>query len=135
MFTAVDPKHPGPPRSETLIGAGTILTGDIVFSGGLRIDGEVRGNVRALDSRSGTLVIGEQGRIEGDVDAARIIVNGAVTGRVDASEFIRLQSKARIACDVVYALAEIHSGAVVCGQLLQRQATVPDADAAGELSA
>jgi len=109
-------------RIDTLIGAGTTITGDIAFSGGLRIDGEVRGNVRALDSQSGTLVIGELGRIEGDVDAARVIVNGAVTGRVAASEFIRLQSKARIDCDVVYGQAEIHRGAVVSGQLLQRPA-------------
>lgn len=119
MSSPADPKPAALPRSETLIGAGTILAGDIVFSGGLRIDGEVRGNVRALDSLSGTLVIGELGRIEGDVDAARVIVNGAVTGRVAASEFIRLQSKARIACDVAYGQAEIHRGAVVSGQLLQ----------------
>lgn len=129
MFTEVDPKHSSPPRSETLIGAGTVLTGDIVFSGGLRIDGEVRGKVRALDGGSGTLVIGEQGRIEGDVDAARVIVNGAVTGRVTASEFIRLQSKARIDCDVVYGQAEIHRGAVVSGQLLQRPAAAGEAPA------
>lgn len=125
MFPAANQKPARLPHSETLIGAGTVLAGDIVFSGGLRIDGEVRGNVRSLDDLPATLVIGEQGRIEGDIDVARVIVNGIVTGRVDASEFIRLQSKARIACDVVYALAEIHPGAVVCGQLLQRPAVSP----------
>lgn len=132
MFAATKPKPASPPRSETLIGAGTVLAGDIVFSGGLRIDGEVRGNVRALDDGSGTLVIGEQSRVASDVDAARVIVNGAVTGRGDAREFIRLQSKARINCNVVYAQAEIHRGAVVCGQLLQRPAAAPEAAAAGE---
>lgn len=129
MSSPADPKPAALPRSETLIGAGTILAGDIVFSGGLRIDGEVRGNVRALDGLSGTLVIGELGRIEGDVDAARVIVNGAVTGRVAASEFIRLQSKARIDCDVVYGQAEIHRGAVVSGQLLQRPAAAGESPA------
>lgn len=127
MFAKADPKPAAAPRSETLIGAGTVLAGDIVFSGGLRIDGEVRGNVRALDGGAGTLVIGELGRIDGDIDASRVIVNGAVTGRVDAREFIRLQSKARIACDVVYGQAEIHRGAVVSGQLLQRTAPAPQA--------
>lgn len=129
MSSQADPKPAALPRSETLIGTGTVLAGDIVFSGGLRIDGEVRGNVRALDSLSGTLIIGELGRIEGDVDAARVIVNGAVTGRVAASEFIRLQSKARIDCDVVYGQAEIHRGAVVSGQLLQRPAAAGDSPA------
>lgn len=129
MSSPANPKPTPASRSETLIGAGTILAGDIVFSGGLRIDGEVRGNVRALDSLSGTLVIGELGRIEGDVDVARVIVNGAVTGRVAASEFIRLQSKARIDCDVVYGQAEIHRGAVVSGQLLQLTAATGESPA------
>lgn len=106
--------------TETLIGAGTVVAGDILFSGGLRIDGEVRGNVRALDGAAGTLVIGEQGRVDGDIDVARLIVNGGITGRVDAAESVRLQSKARLICDMAYAVAEIHAGAVVQGRLLQR---------------
>lgn len=105
--------------TETLIGAGTVIAGDILFSGGLRIDGEVRGNVRALDDEAGTLVIGEKGRVEGDIDVACLIVNGGVTGRVAASEFVRLQSKAQLNGDVAYAVAEIHLGAVVQGRLLQ----------------
>ena len=125
MFADADKKHPRLAPSETLIGAGTVLSGDIVFSGGLRIDGEVRGNVRARDGQAGTLVIGEQGRIEGDIDVARLIVNGLVTGRVDASELLRLRSTARIDCDVTYALAEIDPGAVIRGQLLQRQGVAP----------
>lgn len=124
-------KPASPSRFETLIGAGTVLTGNIEFSGGLRIDGEVRGNVRAADIPASTLVIGEYGRVEGDVDVARLIVNGLVTGRVDAREFIRLQSKARIDCDVAYALAEIHPGAVVLGQLVQAHGA-GSADGCGE---
>lgn len=106
--------------TDTLIGAGTVLAGDIVFSGGLRIDGEVRGNVRSAEGRTGTLVIGERGRVEGDVDVARLVVNGLITGRVAAREFIKLQAKARVDCDVEYAVAEIHLGAVIQGRLLLR---------------
>lgn len=105
---------------ETLIGAGTVIAGDILFSGGLRIDGEVRGNVRAFDGEAGTLVIGEKGRVDGNIDVARLVVNGLVRGRVATGEFIRLQAKARLDCDVEYGIAEIHSGAVVQGRLLQR---------------
>lgn len=125
MFAESDKKRARMALTETLIGAGTVLSGDIVFSGGLRIDGEVRGNVRARDGQAGTLVIGEQGRIEGDIDVARLIVNGLVTGRVDTSELLRLRSTARIDCDVTYALAEIDPGAVIRGQLLQRQDAAP----------
>lgn len=105
--------------TETLIGAGTVVTGDIVFCGGLRIDGEVRGNVRCLSGPTGTLVIGEKGCVDGEVAVARVIVNGLVTGRIEAGEFIRIQSKARIDGDVDYAIAEIHAGAVIQGRLVQ----------------
>lgn len=125
MFADTDKKHPRMAPSETLIGAGTVLSGDIVFSGGLRIDGEVKGNVRARDGHAGTLIIGEQGRIEGGIDVARLIVNGLVTGRVDASELLRLRSTARIDCDVTYALVEIDPGAVIRGQWLQRPDAAP----------
>lgn len=125
MFAESDKKRARMALTETLIGAGTVLSGDIVFSGGLRIDGEVRGNVRARDGQAGTLVIGEQGRIEGDIDVARLIVNGLVTGRVDTSELLRLRSTARIDCDVTYALAEIDPGAVIRGQLLQKRDAAP----------
>jgi cytoskeletal protein CcmA (bactofilin family) len=125
LFAEADKKHARMAPTETLIGAGTVLSGDIVFSGGLRIDGEVRGNVRTRDGQAGTLVIGEQGRIDGDIDVARLIVNGLVTGRVDASELIRLRSTARIDCDVSYALAEIDPGAIIRGQLVQRQDAAP----------
>lgn len=119
MFAKVDKEHARLAAAGTLIGAGTVLSGDIVFSGALRIDGEVRGNVRTRDARSGTLVIGERGRIEGDVNVARLVVHGVVTGRVDACELVQLRATARIDCDVVYTLAEIDPGAVVSGQLLQ----------------
>lgn len=125
MFADTDKKHARLAPTETLIGAGTVLSGDIVFSGGLRIDGEVKGNVRARDGQAGTLVIGEQGRIEGDIDVARLIVNGLVAGRVDASELIQLRSTARIDSDVTYALVEVDPGAVIHGQLVQRQDAAP----------
>ena len=125
MFAEADKKHPRLAPTETLIGAGTVFSGDIVFSGGLRIDGEVKGNVRARDGHAGMLVIGEQGRIEGGIDVARLIVSGLVTGRVDANELLRLRSTARIDCDVTYALVEIDPGAVIRGQLLQRQDAAP----------
>lgn len=125
MPAEADKKHPRLAPSETLIGAGTVFSGDIVFSGSLRIDGEVMGNVRARNGRAGTLVIGEQGRIEGGIDVARLIVNGRITGRVDASELLRLRPTARIDCDVTYALVEIDPGAVIRGQLLQRQDAAP----------
>lgn len=118
MVAKADDKSTG--HTESLIAAGTIVAGDIFFTGGLRVDGEVRGNVRCPTGQPGTLVVGETGRVDGEVDVARLIVSGTVAGRIVAREFLRLQAKARVDCDVDYGAAEIHSGAVVQGRLTQR---------------
>ena len=59
-------KHSKPQgRIDSLIGAGTVITGDVNFTGGLRIDGIVRGNVIATENKGGTLVLSEAARVEG----------------------------------------------------------------------
>ena len=52
-------------RIDCLIGAGTSIEGNVAFSGGLRVDGTVRGNIVAEEGKPGTLVISEQARVEG----------------------------------------------------------------------
>lgn len=105
-------------RIDTLIGAGTTVTGDIVFSGGLRIDGEVRGNVRATDDQASTLVVSEHARIEGEVVVSHVVINGTVIGPVVSKGLLELQAKARITGDVEYNSIEMHLGAVVQGRLV-----------------
>ena len=53
-----------PSPIDTLIGAGTTIEGDITFTGGLRIDGNIKGNVKALGSKPGTLVVSELAKVE-----------------------------------------------------------------------
>ncbi len=106
-------------RIDSVLGAGTVVTGDIHFAGELRIDGEVRGSVRNRDGQSGTLVVGAEGRIDGDIEVARLVVNGQISGRIVADEHLMLQAKARVCCDVEYASVEILPGAVIHGRLLQ----------------
>ena len=103
----------------SLIGSGTTLVGDIAFSGGLRIDGTVRGAVRCVDGeKAGMLVISELGAVEGEVRAAHLVVAGRINGPVYASELVELQPKARIAGDVHYRALEMHNGAIVDGTLV-----------------
>ena len=105
----------------SLIGSGTTLVGDITFSGGLRIDGTVRGAVRCVEGeKGGMLVISEHGRIEGEVRAAHLVVAGAIAGPVFASELVELQPKARVAGDVHYRALEMHHGAIVDGRLVHQ---------------
>ena len=109
--------HPPQKRLDSLIGAGTTVQGDIRFTGGLRIDGTVNGKVATVDNQSGTLVISEQARVEGEVRVSHVVINGAVTGPVSAKDYLELQAKARVQGDVQYRSLEMHVGAIVQGKL------------------
>ncbi|MBK7661762.1 MAG: polymer-forming cytoskeletal protein [Betaproteobacteria bacterium] len=107
-----------PSPIDSLIGAGTTIEGDITFVGGLRVDGHVKGNVRATGGKPGTLVLSELAKVEGEIDVAHIVVNGTVAGPIRATEYVELLPKARVTGDVCYKSIEIHVGAIVMGQLV-----------------
>ena len=107
-------------RIDSLIGAGTTISGDIAFAGGLRIDGEVKGNVHAVDDKIGTLVISEHAHIEGEITVSHLVINGTVIGPIHATEFLELQPRARVTGDVEYNNIEMHLGAVVQGRLVHQ---------------
>ncbi|MCC6533212.1 MAG: polymer-forming cytoskeletal protein [Burkholderiales bacterium] len=103
-------------RIDTLIGAGCRVQGDVRFSGGLRIDGAVSGDVVSEDA--GTLVLSEQASVHGEIRVAHAVINGKVSGPIQASESLELQAKARVSGDVAYRSLEIQAGAVVQGRLV-----------------
>jgi cytoskeletal protein CcmA (bactofilin family) len=105
-------------RIETLIGTETSIIGDLSFSGGLRVDGTIRGNVTEQAGTPSTIILSEHGRIEGSVTAAKIVLNGTVVGPVKSNQFIELQTKARITGDLQYKSLEMHTGAVIDGKLV-----------------
>jgi cytoskeletal protein CcmA (bactofilin family) len=108
-----------PQEIGSLIGASTTVTGDVSFSGGLRVDGIVRGAVRSMEGeKGGVLVVSEHGSIEGEVRASHIVVAGRISGPVYAAELIELQPKARVQGDVQYRALEMHHGAVVEGLMV-----------------
>lgn len=107
----------------SLVGATTTITGNLEFSGGLRIDGVVRGSVRCADGeKGGLLVVSEGGRVEGEVRAGHLVVAGRIDGPVCAAHLIELQPKARIVGDVRYHALEMHHGAVVEGMMIHLSA-------------
>lgn len=111
-------RSPQPKRIDSLIGAGTVVDGDVTFSGGLRVDGAVHGKVTTVDSEPATLVLSEQAKIEGEVRVSHVVINGAVNGPVTANDHLELQAKARVNGDVVYRTLEMHVGAIVQGKLM-----------------
>ena len=113
--------RPPQKRIDSLIGAGTVVQGNVVFAGGLRIDGAVDGKVATADNAQGTLVISEHARIDGEVKVSHIVINGSVSGPVTANDYLELQAKARVNGDVVYRALEMHAGAVVKGKLMHAE--------------
>jgi len=113
-------------RIDTLIGVDTRIEGDLHFSGGLRVDGSIRGNVSEQNSTPSTLILGEHGKIEGAITAAKIVLVGKVTGPVKSSQFIELQATARIVGDLYYKSLEMHTGAVIEGKLVYLGEGAPD---------
>lgn len=109
-------------RIDSLIGATTRIEGNVIFSGGLRVDGMVRGNVAALPDQPGTLMVSADARIDGEVQASHVVVNGTINGPVHATETLELQSGSRVKGDVYYKSLEIHQGAVVEGRLVHQGA-------------
>lgn len=118
-------KKPAKPqnRIDSLVGAGTRIEGSIAFSGGLRIDGEVKGNIVAAEGQPSTLVVSEQARIEGSVNVTHMVVNGTIVGPVHTSEFLELQPRCRVTGDVHYSKLEMHLGAIVEGRLVHVPST------------
>lgn len=105
------------PPIKSLVAEGTRIEGHVHFAEGMRIDGEVVGDIRASSSQPSILVISETARVEGAVHADHVIVNGQVMGPVHAAELLELQPKARITGNVHYKALEMHQGAVIAGQM------------------
>jgi cytoskeletal protein CcmA (bactofilin family) len=113
-------KKPKAEKLDTLIGQQTELRGDLTFSGGLHIDGNVRGDVVAGSDGLSSLVLSERGCIEGQIRVPHVVINGMVIGDIHASESIELAAKARITGDVYYNRLEVAMGAEVNGSLIHR---------------
>jgi len=107
-------------KIDTLIGQNSELKGDVVFSGGLHVDGVIKGNIFAEPGSGSILSVSERGQIEGEVRVPNIVLNGCVIGDVHASEHIELAEKARVTGNVYYKLIEMVRGAEVNGNLVHR---------------
>jgi len=121
-------KRPSKPqnRIDCLIGAGTSIEGNVNFTGGLRVDGHIRGNVVSNSDTASTLVLSEQARIEGEIRVSHVVINGSVVGPIHASDYIELQAKSNVTGDIYYKNMEIQLGAVVQGRLVYQDGEAAD---------
>lgn len=105
------------PPIKSLVAYGTQITGNVHFTEGLRVDGEVTGNLIANEGHTSILVISESAKVTGEIQADHVIINGKVIGPVHARELLELQPKAQIEGDVHYKALEMHQGATIAGLL------------------
>lgn len=105
------------PPIRSLVGEGTVITGELRFTDGLRIDGEVRGDVIAMGGERNLVVISEKARVHGKVKGGHVIVSGEVHGPVQSDELLELQPGAKVMGDVRYENLEMHQGATISGEL------------------
>lgn len=103
---------------DTLIGPQVVIRGDLMFSGGLYIEGAIHGKVIAEDGSPAMVTLAEQGRIEGEVRAPVVIINGTLQGDVHAAERVELAPKARVQGNVHYQVVEMSAGAQLTGRLI-----------------
>jgi len=105
------------PPIRSLIGEGTVLRGDLGFSSGLRIDGQVNGSVVSVDGEAGIVIISDKATVHGMVKAGHVIINGEVRGPIECSGLLELQPLARVFGDIRYQTLEMHPGAIIDGEL------------------
>ncbi|MFV2031466.1 MAG: polymer-forming cytoskeletal protein [Gammaproteobacteria bacterium] len=107
-------------RIDTLVGQGTVINGDLIFAGGLHVDGKINGNVLVEEGSSAILILSEYGRIEGDVKVPNMVLNGEIVGDVYGATRVELAPKSRIKGSVYYNLLEMAIGAEVNGGLVHQ---------------
>lgn len=105
------------PPIKSLIAESSQIDGNFKFVEGLRIDGQVLGDVVANPEHPSILVISETATVTGQIHADHVVINGQVTGPIHARHMLELQPKARINGDVHYTALEMHQGAIIDGKL------------------
>ena len=103
---------------ETLIAAGTRVEGNLIVSGGIHLEGVVKGNVTCEQGGTALLTIARKGVVEGIVEVPRVVVHGEVRGDIRARDKVELSSTARVSGNVSYGLIEMAAGAVIQGRLV-----------------
>ena len=98
---------------ETLVGPHAVIRGDVVFTGGLYVEGAIHGKVCAEDGAKAVLTIADNGLVEGEVHAPCVVINGRMVGDIHAAERIELAANARVQGNVFYKVIEMAAGAMI----------------------
>ena len=95
----------------TIVGKGAAFDGLLEISGGLRVDGTVKGKVVSAD----VVLIGPSGTVDADIEAKETIVGGIVRGNIKAPDKVELQAKSQVDGDIVTYSLVVEQGAIFHG--------------------
>ena len=97
--------------SVNLVGAGTIIEGDVTTNGDIRIDGSLTGSITV----KGKLVVGVSGSIDGEIICQNADVSGTIKGKITVSELLSLKASAKLTCDIITNKVAVEPGAIFSG--------------------
>jgi cytoskeletal protein CcmA (bactofilin family) len=116
----------------SLISHGTIIRGDVRFTGTLHVEGRIEGSVLG-EGANAVFTLSEHGQIQGEVRVPHAMINGQVHGDIYASERLEMAAQARVVGDVRYSSLEMAAGAQVNGRMahqgeehVQRELPAPE---------
>ncbi|MFL2981093.1 MAG: polymer-forming cytoskeletal protein [Methylophilaceae bacterium] len=104
---------------DTLIDKDFVIKGNTSFSGGLRLDGKLYGDLTFVEDSGGTLIMGEHSKIKGKVTVETAIIAGEIIGDIKCHDYLELQPGSVINGNIEYNSIEVHAGAKVSGDLRQ----------------
>jgi len=118
MFRRKPSKSIDVTKLSSLVADNMAITGDVMFSSGLRVDGRINGNVTSEDGARGLLVLSEKGTINGSVRTWDAVINGTIAGDLEVEHFLELQANARVTGNITYRKMQLECGATVEGKLM-----------------
>ena len=80
-----------------MIGAGTVITGDVFSKGDIRVDGTLKGSVIT----EGKVVLGREGIIEGDIECKDADISGTIKAKISVSQLLSLKATAKLNGDII----------------------------------
>lgn len=101
----------------TLIDKGIVISGDTTYTGGIRIDGKIKGNLKVHGKEDSLLIMGDGSKIVGDVEVEKAIINGEINGNVKCHDYLELNTNAIVNGSVEYDIIEVHEGSKITGNL------------------
>ena len=94
-----------------MIGAGTVITGDVYSKGDIRVDGTLKGSVIT----EGKVVLGREGVIEGDIECSTADISGMIKAKITVSQLLSLKTSAKLNGDIITNKLSIEPGAEFTG--------------------